>query len=89
MQFNSHNESMGDSEEFGLDIIAANVVKWNRHQERAFGRSPLAYVDALLGQMAEAGGVDIGRIGEALMELLPDLTERESDELVALYMRGR
>lgn len=82
-----HNGALINEPDF--DMIAANIVKWNRHQDRAFARRPLAYVDALLWQMAESGRVDIGRIGEALHALLPNLPERECDDLVCLYMSGR
>ncbi|MDT0507449.1 hypothetical protein [Novosphingobium sp. MMS21-SN21R] len=66
--------------------IAANVVKWEREQSKAYRQMPLAYVECLLAAMAEAGGVNLGHISEELCHLLPPLKPHDAETLVNIYM---
>lgn len=70
----------------GFVTIAANVVKWEREQSKAYKQMPLAYVECLLAAMAEAGGVNLGCIAEELCHLLPSLEPHDAETLVSIYM---
>lgn len=69
-----------------IATVAANVVKWDREQAKAYVSKPLAYVECLLDAMADAEDVDLGSISSELRRLVPWLSREDSDKFVDNYM---
>lgn len=89
MKMNKSNTSRIEAEELDLDAIATNMIEAQRQQAQAYRRFPLTYVKSVLGQLGKLGDVPVQDLSDELRVLVPQLSKREADRLVSLYLRGR
>ena len=72
-----------------VEKLAVNVVKWHRKHKDACDHTPLAYIDKLMeALLAGQTGITIRNVVADLLDLVPDLSEREAFSLARTKFLG-
>lgn len=87
MRFQSPNKAPYDAGE--ISQLAATVVMWHRKHKEACDHTPLAYIDQLMGAiLAGQTGITIRDVVIDLLDLVPDLSEKEAFSLARTKFLG-